>query len=386
MVDYTPVEYEAVEYDEKDYVTVDYEEFTKGDDLGELTETAWPDLYTPEEGLGDLTEILSIDSNEASDQENLLEMARSRRDLANLQMSAVQIHDIATKVHEAKCDLPPQQLCAPTPCASTIAYQAVSDAFDIATIGPNTVIYGQYYGRANYINIRGLMEWNEKALDAIRLNMKNQHTEMKGQLQERHKDIANHLGQDIADTQNALGQAIVEAQNDILKGIIDSQNGLGQGIVDAQNALGQDSQNYITLQHNVLGEWLHTSLCVIYEALDGTCSPEVGPLKEDQVQSMFSIAAANEHGGQGKNDSIPNFTRANVDDSNLEAVKNKVDALSSDMRDMQGKVDALSSDNQDTQGKVDLVEVKVDSVKSELKELKDMISTLMGMMAKDDSE
>ena len=81
------------------------------------------------------------------------------------------------------------------------------------------------------------------------------------------------------------------------------------------------------MQHNVLGEWLHTNLCVIYEALDGTCSPEVGPLKEDQVfipmhlhwpegrqnivqrlervQSMFSIAAANEHGGQGKNDSIP---------------------------------------------------------------------------------
>ena len=51
-------------------------------------------------------------SNEASDQENLLEMARSWRDLANLQMSAVQIHDITitTEVHEAKCDLPPQQL------------------------------------------------------------------------------------------------------------------------------------------------------------------------------------------------------------------------------------------------------------------------------------
>ena len=35
------------------------------------------------------------------------------------------------------------------------------------------------------------------ALDAIRLNMRDQHTEMKRQLQERHKDIANHLGQDV---------------------------------------------------------------------------------------------------------------------------------------------------------------------------------------------
>eukprot|EP00956_Cyclotella_meneghiniana_P014940 scaffold22644_cov44-Cyclotella_meneghiniana.AAC.4 len=375
MVDYTPVEYEAVEYDEKDYVTVDYEEFTKGDDLGELSETTWPDLYSPEEGLGDLTEILSLDSNEAEDQESLVKLQRHWHNLGHTLKTAEFFYEKIINMLDGQCDMIIEAICVPVVMGNggiTIAYQAVDDIYDIATLGPNTAIYGQYYDRANYLNIRGLMEWNEKALDAIRLNMKNQHTEMKKQLQERHRDITNHLGQDIADTQNALGQAIVEAQNDIGKGIIDSQNELGQGIVDAQNALGQDSQNYITLQHNVLGEWLHTSLCVIYEALDGTCSPEVGPFKEDQVQSMFSIAATDEHGGQGKNDNIPNFTKANAYDSGLEAVKNKVDALSSDMRDMQGKVD--------------LVEVKVDSVKSELKELKDMISTLMGMMAKDDSE
>ena len=66
--------------------------------------------------------------------------------------------------------------------------------------GPNTAIYGQYYSRANYHNIRGFTKWNEKALEAIRLNMKDQHTEMKRQLQERHKDIANHVGQDVSDT------------------------------------------------------------------------------------------------------------------------------------------------------------------------------------------
>ena len=170
------------------------------------------------------------------------------------------------------------------------------------------------------------------------------------------------------------------------------------------------------MQHNVLGEWLHTNLCVIYEALDGSCSREIGPLQEDQVfipmqlhwpegqpnivqrlervQSVISIAAADENGAEGKNGNVSNFARANVYSGDLEAVKNKVDALSnhmqsridalsSDMKGMQDKVDALSSD---MQGKVDLVEGKVDSVKSELKELKDMMSTLMGMMAKDDSE
>ena len=29
--------------------------FVRGDDLGELTETNWPNVYTPEEGKGDLT-------------------------------------------------------------------------------------------------------------------------------------------------------------------------------------------------------------------------------------------------------------------------------------------------------------------------------------------
>ena len=64
--------------------------------------------------------------------------------------------------------------------------------------GPNAAIYGQYYSRANYHNIRGLTKWTEEALNAIRLNMKDQHTEMKRQLQERHKDIANHVGQDVS--------------------------------------------------------------------------------------------------------------------------------------------------------------------------------------------
>lgn len=29
--------------------------FHRGDDLGQLTETAWPDAYVPEAGIGDLT-------------------------------------------------------------------------------------------------------------------------------------------------------------------------------------------------------------------------------------------------------------------------------------------------------------------------------------------
>jgi hypothetical protein len=45
------------------------------------------------------------------------------------------------------------------------------------------------------LNYKGYNDWNQKALDAIRVNMKDQHMQMKNQLQERHKDIANHVGE-----------------------------------------------------------------------------------------------------------------------------------------------------------------------------------------------
>lgn len=122
------------------------------------------------------------------------------------------------------------------------------------------------------------------------------------------------------------------------------------------------------------------------------CQPNIVQ-RLDQVQSMFSTAT-DENGAAEKNGNVSNLTRAKVYASDLEAVKNKVDALSSNTEGMQSKIDALSSDLQgranahssDMHGRVDLVEGKVDSVKSEIKELKDMMSTLMGMTVKHSSE
>ena len=84
--------------------------------------------------------------------------------------------------------------------------------------------------------------------------------------------------------QNTVGRAIVDAQNQLGQGIVDAQNELGNYIVDAQKANGRaivDVQNYITLQHNELSSWLHTSLCQIYKAVNGPCTTFIGPLKED---------------------------------------------------------------------------------------------------------
>lgn len=127
------------------------------------------------------------------------------------------------------------------------------------------------------------------------------------------------------------------------------------------------------------------NLCIIYQALDGSCVQEVGPLNEDQAfpmqlhwpegqpnivqkleefKNVFSLV-----------DIASNVTNANlrVHDTDLDEVKSKVDDLSSDVHD---KIDAV-------EGKVDAVGGKVDSVQKELQELKDMISTLMGIVTKD---
>ena len=81
--------------------------------------------------------------------------------------------------------------------AVTIAFQVLAALTAADTISESQAFYGYYYSRATYHNTKNHNEWNIMALDAIRLNMRDQHTEMKRQLQERHKDIANHLGQDV---------------------------------------------------------------------------------------------------------------------------------------------------------------------------------------------
>ena len=61
------------------------------------------------------------------------------------------------------------------------------------------------------------------------------------------------------DTQNQSGQDIVDAQNALGKYIVDAQNDNGQAVVDVSN--------YVTLQHNKLSQWLHDSLCIMFEKM-----------------------------------------------------------------------------------------------------------------------
>ena len=79
--------------------------------------------------------------------------------------------------------------------AVNIAEKAVAKDFNAATLGDNQVIYAYYYSRASYLNMKGHNEWETKALEALRVNMKEQHMQMRRQLQDRHKDIANHIGE-----------------------------------------------------------------------------------------------------------------------------------------------------------------------------------------------
>jgi len=150
----------------------------------------------------------------------------------------------------------------------------------------------------------------------------------------------------------------------LYKAIVDNENVISEAIVDAQNNIDSaivDSTNSVADQHNQLSQWLYDTLCLIYEAVDGSCGAEMVPfqasipmIKVDALSNSVQDKADNVEGEMG-------------------IVKGKLDA-------MQGKVDALSSS---MQGKVDNVEGKVDAVQDELKEVKVMISKLMGMMAKE---
>eukprot|EP00956_Cyclotella_meneghiniana_P027863 scaffold63549_cov35-Cyclotella_meneghiniana.AAC.1 len=113
MVEYTPVEYEAVEYEGEEYVTIDYEEFSRGDDLRELTETTWPSLYIPAAGLGDLTNIISLDSDEAKDQESLGKLSRHWLNLGHTLKAAEFFYESIINMLDGQCDMIIEAICVP---------------------------------------------------------------------------------------------------------------------------------------------------------------------------------------------------------------------------------------------------------------------------------
>lgn len=155
------------------------------------------------------------------------------------------------------------------------------------------------------------------------------------------------------------------------------------------------------MQHNILGEWLHNSLCLVYEAVGGLCNLAIGPLEEhqafipiefdklqgptiierlEQAQGILSITASDDVIAKSL------YPKISANENDLEEVKVKMialelkfDDLSSDMR---GKLDTAETSFKLIEIKVDSMEDKVDKVRGELHELKEMMADIMEMMAK----
>lgn len=419
MVEYTSVEYEAIEYEDVRYETIDYEEFTRGDDGPALTEVWLPEVeynpYTFAEDPGNVPNMENFDTGSPNHQNALNSQQITWLNLGHALTAAEHLWDWTTFLSGEMCEaIPDLPLCAPNPVKTvchvstivkitiayavlfsvTVAYEVVDRLFEQATLGPDREFYGYQYAQGTYINTLNYNNWSTEALLSIRNNMKEQHTEMKQQLQERHKDIANHVGEDIADAQNALGSAIVDSQNDLGQGIVDAQNALGNYIIEAQNANGQaivDASNYITLQHNVLSEWLYRSMCTMFKSEGGTCETFIGPLKEDQtttpvelywpegqptmterleqVQGTLYVGATDKdtttHGSKsiGKG-SFPGTSTK----------RNDLAVLSSQVEEIMFKLDAHSEEVAKTQK---TVEEKIGGMQVEMKETKHMMSNLL---------
>jgi len=288
--------------------------------------------------------------------------------------------------------------------AATIVYEVFDRKFELDTLGPDQAIYGYQYSQATYVNTKQHHQWNAEALKSISNNMKEQHTEMKRQLQVRHKDISNHLGEDIADAQNALGIAIVDAQNELGQQIVDTENILGRSIVDGRNANGQavtDAQNYITLQHNKLSQWLHETLCIMYEKNGGNCDSFVGPLEKEQSfiptvfhwpagqpttierleqiqQAVFNDVSDDKNDGHINKSTWPGgFLKASVEDQDLGAFINVMESkLEADSAGMHAKMDAQSKE-------VEEVKDNMDEVKAMVLNLLELNKNLMDRIVKE---
>ena len=166
------------------------------------------------------------DVDAAEDQSPVDNLASKLLEFQSIWNTAQEVFTTVTEKGKAVCDAMPENPCTGVgfalACFPNVAYyvcravkistdilasavvKAVNKAFEVLaaqtaadTISESQAICGYYYSRATYHDTKQYNEWNAIALDAIRLNMKDQHTEMKKQLQERHRDIANHLGEDV---------------------------------------------------------------------------------------------------------------------------------------------------------------------------------------------
>merc|ERR1712176_411030 len=157
----------------------------------------------------------------------------------------------------------------------------------------------------------------------------------------RHLAMETNIGEDINEVQNALGQSIVDAQNALGQGIVDAQNAVGQDIVDAQNANSD--------QHNAIGAWLHDSLCLIYETLEGTCEASIGPLKENQLYTPMVLEWP---------------------DGQLNGME-KLQQVVTKGQDIEAKINAIE---ENMNAKMDAIE---ENMNAKMNELKQMISQLI---------
>ena len=230
----------------------------------------------------------------------------------------------------------------------------------------------------------------------------------------------NANGESIVKAQNALGNYIVDSQNAISEDIVDSQNALSQSIVDAANANGQatvNARNAMSTQHNDLGEWLHSSLCLIFEKLNGTCTEFIGPLSKDQVfvpmelrwpedqptiaERMMKIERAlpiiDDLRNRGSVDVDNDFgNKIGIDDQNknIDVVKGQEDAGTEGKISKGVMVEAAKKEVGMVKEEVAVVEEKIDMLASDMKQMKDnmkqmndnikqmknLVSKLVGMM------
>jgi hypothetical protein len=136
------------------------------------------------------------DEDPAKDESNLGELQQTWLALGHTLKSAELFYEFKNIVNDNLCSIIPSQIFggAPNPAfivcritkftwhgiayavllGTTIAFQAIDDAFAIATRGPDKEMYSYYYSRATYHSTKQHNEWNVKALGTLRQNMKDQ--------------------------------------------------------------------------------------------------------------------------------------------------------------------------------------------------------------------
>jgi len=307
-----------------------------------------------------------------------------------------------------------------------LGQRAVQETLSFMAPNPRDEMENEARLNAVYLNSIPQFEWIRDAFGTTTVNMMQQHTQMRQELQSRHQDITNDVNQYTTCMSNFLGiqifTALPDATADPLdskcRGILglsgrrleegDKENPFNLGVTWGSDSFVSKISQQTEILENLKEKWddLQSKWDNLQSKLDG-----ITQSVEDVKDRLPTVSDPNE-GGAGKSKPRPKAKKHKVDNndvvedtdaedqsniehhlfernlldtvdyvSNESDIDEKMDEMTEKLDSVESEIktanDALNAKVESMKGEVDAIKGKVEKIENSIEDIKDMLSKLL---------